>query len=341
MTVRFLLLTTLIACLLFGCSGSTTPTNTLPTLRVGTVEWVGFAPLNVGVATGMFQTNGVAVTVKTFTDNRELNQALKNGEVDVALDMIGSWLDMAQEGVDIAVLGITNWSDGGDKIVVQGAIANASDFLNTKAGVYLDLLSVQHFLSLYLDDSGITRQTFLSIEEHAPDTLAQKFANNEMSLMVNYEPYVQIGMASGTAKVVATSRQFPGCIPEGFACKKSFLTSANAAILGKFFSGWTQALQWSQDPANTTEFFAIINEQTFPNQPPFSETEIANMLLNIKFFTASELAVKNSAGGELFTYTNTINKRISSGHLPGTTVDTVGLFRTTEFVTALQSVGTR
>ncbi len=321
-----------------GCKkDAVAPVITPVKVSVGMVEWAGFAPLNVAKVKGLFSAQNLDVEVKVFSDNRDLATALKNGTVDIALDMIGSWLDIKRQGNPIVILGMTDWSNGGDKIILSSAITDSTQLTGKKAGIYLNLLSVQNFLATYLAAKGLTMASFASITEESPSSLSDKFIANQYSLIVNYDPQAARAVTSGSGKVSATSADYPGVIPEGFATTSTFLSKTSAATMVAFFDAWIQAVEWTKNSSNKNEYYTILNIYTFVSSPDFSNTELDKFLADVKVFNTTELPAKNNSTGEVRTYSAGLNVKISTGKLPGTVIDTVGVFRTEFFMQALQN----
>jgi len=263
-------------------------------LRVGMVEWVAFSPLNVAKAKDFWP--GLDVTVTVFDANNALNDALKNGQVDIALDMMGSWLGLEQAGVPLVLLGETDWSNGGDKIIVKKGVKPQDLHV---VGVYLAQPSVLFFANEYLRANKMEFSDVRFVEQD-PAVLTDKFLEGKLSAIVNYDPQALKAEAGG-GEVVATSATYEGSIPEGFVSLVSVYEKIPAEDWVTFFKGWHRAVKWSQDPANWAEYQKILCRDTFRGTQ-YSEAELRGMLANVKVFSASDVVSRNVRGGPVDQY---------------------------------------
>jgi NitT/TauT family transport system substrate-binding protein len=265
-------------------------------LKVGMVEWAAYAPLNVADSKHLWE--GIEVSVTVFGSNTELNAALENGRIDIALDMLGSWVGLYQKGTPLVVLGETDWSNGGDKIILAKG-AKADDLKGKTIGIYLDQPSVTFFLNEFLSSKGLIATDVRAVEME-PEGLSDNFAAGRFPLIVNYDPQaMRAEKAGGT--VVATSATYPGCIPEGFVALRKTWERIPAEQWQAFFRGWYKAVKWSQNDANWNEFKVILCEKTFSGAK-YSDEELKAMLGSVKVFGPADGASRNSRGGEAEKY---------------------------------------
>jgi len=73
------------------------------------IHWIAYSPLNVALEKGFWKDQGIDVEVINYGSNQELNSALENFYIDIALDMMGSWVGMILDGVDLTLIGETDW----------------------------------------------------------------------------------------------------------------------------------------------------------------------------------------------------------------------------------------
>lgn len=263
-------------------------------LRVGMVEWVAFSPLNVAKAKDFWP--GLDVTVTVFDANNALNEALKSGQVDIALDMMGSWLGLEQAGVPLVLLGETDWSNGGDKIIIRKGVKPEELHV---VGVYLAQPSVLFFVNEYLRANKMEYSDVRFVEQD-PAVLTEKFLEGKLSAIVNYDPQALKAEAGGGV-VVATSATYEGCIPEGFVSLTSVYEKIPSEDWITFFKGWHRAVKWSKDSANWVEYQTILCRDTFRGTH-YSEAELKGMLSSVKVFSAPEVMARNVRGGAVDQY---------------------------------------
>jgi len=270
------------------------------TYRVGMIAWIAYSPLNVADTQGIWKKLGVDVEVINFGSNQELNSALENKRIDIALDMIGSWVGMQQSGVPLTILGETDWSYGGDKIIAKKGL-DLSALKGQSIGVYLNQPSVTYFLSKYLQQQSLNLSD-VKVVELEPEAMADNFIAGRFNVIVNYDPQALRAIEKGNGVVAATSASWDGIIPEGFVAHTENYKTIDQQDLVKIFKGWAQAVAWSKDPANWATYQQIINEKTFPVDDAFSEQDLKGMLDAVRIHDREKALAANQKGGGLDAY---------------------------------------
>lgn len=316
-----------------SCAESTVSTQPIIVYRVGMVQWAAFSPLNVADVKGFWKDQGLNVVVDNYAVNSDLNNNLDNGKIDFALDMIGSWVDLRLQGKPITVIGETDWSNGGDKIIIKNGMTPAS-LQSQKFGIYLKLLSVENFVAKYLAANGLAMSDFNIVQEDDPKVLANKFINSEYNITANYDPEAQRATDLGYGTVAATSRDYPGCIPEGFAVRTNRLANIPQDDLVKFFTGWIKAVQWSQDSAHWAEYKTILNSKTYPGSN-YSDAELRGFMANVKVHNKADQLEANKTGGALYDYLTGLNTFAQSNGFAGKSFTPAEVFDNTAIVKAL------
>ncbi len=288
------------ALLLAACGEQPAPTPR--TYRIGMVHWAAYSALNVAEVKGLWKDLGLDVQVVNYLDNAVLNSDLHTRKIDLAEDMIGSWVDLYMQGVPLTVLGETDWSHGGDKIILKSDVTTVDSLKGQKVGVYLKLLSTNFFLGKYFAANGLKFTDFTIEQAVGPRDLSTSFINNEYKMVLNYDPEAVRAVSDGNGKVVATSRDYAGVIPEGFVARTDHLRGIPQADLVKIFKGWIRGVKWTADPGNWTEWQKILNEKTFEGDGPFTEAELKEFIANVKVHDQAEQLERNKVDGGLYDY---------------------------------------
>lgn len=241
-------------------------------LRVAYSYWFAASPLHIAETKGFWKKRGLEVEIKTFATGQEVDAAMKNGEIEIGYDMIGTWFDFAQQGQPIVILGETDWSNGGDKLLIR-----KDHELKDLKGQPLVIYQRSSALMLFLREA-LRREKFaisdFKIVEISDDTkMKEMFAENRINLVMSYDPIAQ-QVADMGANVVATTADFPGVMPEGFAARRDLLTPEGEAQMEKFFAGWFEAVRFLHDPANRAEAAKIASEKTFAGTEKITEENV-------------------------------------------------------------------
>lgn len=300
-------------------------------LKIGTVAWAGFSPLNVADTQGFWKAEGLTVEVIIFGSNQEVNGALEAGRIDLALDMIGSWVGLAQSGAQLVIVGETDWSNGGDKIIARQGY-DLTKLKGSRVGVYLDQPSVTFFLHRFLQSKQLTLADVEAVELE-PQAMADNFIAGKLPLIVNYDPQALRAEKEGKGQVVATSASYAGVIPEGFAALAPNWKSISDEDKARLWRGWLQAVTWTRDAANWPTYQRVLNEKTFPNDPDFSEADLKGMVEAVSIHNADTLAKRNRVGGDLTQYLKelysflAVNGRLKREFQPAEQLDTASLVK--------------
>lgn len=287
----------LFSCLVFFASGLSLVARPL---TVGTVCWAGFSDLNVAEAKGFWAKQGLDVELVMYQSNQALNADLCYGRIDVALDMIGSWVGMQQAGVDLVILGEHDWSHGGDKIVAKRSFDPAA-LKGKSVGVYLNQPSVTVFLDRFLRTHQLSVSD-VELVEMSPHGLADSFISGRLAIIVDYDPQASRAVQEGDGRVFATSATYPGIIPEGFAAMRDRWRQISAEDRLKFWRGVLRAMAWLRDESHWPEYQDILNRKTFPLDDDYTEAQLKVMLSGVSMHTLTKLDERNAPGGGLESY---------------------------------------
>ncbi len=90
------------------------------------------------------------------------------------------------DGVPLTLIGETDWSNGGDKIITKQNI-KIEQLKGGKIGVYLNKPSVTFFLNKFLVQNQI-RLSDVGIIELEPEAMTDNFISGRLKVIVNYNP---------------------------------------------------------------------------------------------------------------------------------------------------------
>ena len=293
--------------------------------KIGMIHWIAYSPLNVADVKGFWKTQGVDVEVINFGNNRELNIALQKKRIHIALDMMGSWVGMYVRGVPLTIIGETDWSHGGDKIIVRKGFDPLS-LKRKPVGVYLNKPSVTYFLNQYFRANNL-KLSDVHLIEVEPETMSDKFIKGQFMLIINYDPQALRAEREGNGVIAATSADYPGCIPEGFVARTDILRKIPKESLAKIFEGWIQAVKWCKDETNWNEYRKILNEKTFEGEKPYPDKDLRVMLNSVRIHNVREQLERNKDKGGLINYLAELkafldaNGKLGKGYEPESVFD--------------------
>ncbi len=303
------------------------------TYKIGMIHWIAYSPLNVAAEKGLWK--GVDVEVINFGSNQELNSALEHKRIDIALDMMGSWVGMYMDGVPLTLIGETDWSYGGDKIIAKKGV-DMSALKGGTIGVYLNMPSVTFFLNKYLSPNNL-KLSDVNIIELEPETMADNFISNRFKVIVNYDPQALRAEREGNGKVVATSASYAGCIPEGFVAYTEVLKNIPEKDLSKIFKGWIDAVKWAKESSNWNEYKKILNGKTFEGEDAYSDADLKGMINSVAIHDVKTQLERNKDGGGFETYLNELRIFLKQNNMLKKDFDPKKLFNNKVIVDTLMS----
>lgn len=270
------------------------------TYRIATVEWAGWSPLQVAEAKGFWRTEGIQVQVIVYDHPIVILEAVHAGRCDFAMDMAGTLVGEYMQGRPVVVLAETDWSHGGDKLIIRKG-SDIADYRGKPLGVFLHEPSCLYFLHAYLTTRNLRVADFRVIGID-PNDLTEQFIAGRMDVILNYDPHAARALAQSDGVVIASSDQFEGCIPECLWTYRPNLKRIPAAHIQAVLRGWIKAVEWMHEPGNFPELRAILNEHTFKSQPAFSDEQLRALLAAVRIHGREELRNRNRTGGGLEQY---------------------------------------
>ncbi len=276
------------------------------TYKIATVGWAGWSPLHVAEINGFWKNYGIDVVVVNYDDPIIILEAAKAGKIDLAMDMAGSLVGIFMSGEPVVALAETNWSHGGDKIIIQNG-HTLDEYKNQPLGVFLNLPSSLFFLNCYLETRDLGVADFRIVEIH-PDNLSAQFIAGRIPAILNYEPWAAMAVEQGNGQVLASSADFPGCIPECIWAYQQQLKTIPEEDIQHLLRGWLAAVDWIHQPENQGAYFEILNRRTFQGLPDYSQEKLAKMIREVKIHTRAELAHRNRTGGGFEAYLNRLRE---------------------------------
>ncbi|HKL00911.1 MAG TPA: ABC transporter substrate-binding protein [Desulfotignum sp.] len=272
--------------------------------RIATVAWIGWSPLHVASQKGFWDEIGVDVAVVDYDDPIVILEAIKAGKIDFAMDMAGSLVGIYMKSEPVVAIAETNWSHGGDKIIVQKG-DSLVNHKNSVLGVFLKQPSCLFFLDKYLQEIHLQISDFRIVQINSYD-LAAQFIAGRLPAIVNYEPWANDAVKNGNGEVLATSADYIGCIPECLWGYRQRIETFPKQDIHNILRGWIKAVRWSQNPANKKAYYKILRKKTFQTNTDLSAKDFSNMLSNVKVHNSNELYERNKLGGGFYNYLNAL-----------------------------------
>lgn len=288
------------------------------TYTLGLVEWLPWSTAYVAAEKGFWKDAGINVKVRRFSDYETENlRAFENGQTDFMMSMIGSAVEILNRNPGkFAIIYEHDWSHGGDLFIAAKNIADVAGLKGKKIGLYSRAAPISFFASKVLAGAGLTVDDVRLIEIANTADLNEAFRRGRLDAIISYDPEASKVVKDGTGKLLFTSADFPGVIPEGISVQKKLLDESPETIT-KFLRGWLRAVQWQSDPANRAEFYTILKRTMFKGGG-YSDADLDSFAAGGKIHTdLKDIQERNTNGvqsflGELLAYLEKKGDKINS-----------------------------
>jgi len=250
-------------CYLIGLCFILVSTVQARTYKIGVVPWAGWSPIHVADAKGFWKEQGVDVEVINYYDNTKILSDVRKKRIDIGFDMVGTIVGFYLRGVSLTVISETDWSHGGDKIIIKKGL-HVLQFKGRPFGVYLNKPSVTFFLNEYLSTMGM-RISDARVIQLDPDRLADKFIAGLFNIIVLYDPHALRAAQNGNGEVIATSATYEGCIPEGMYMRPDVLAQMPEQDLEKNLTPFSLITKNLKKSSNRKKFLIIRRSSKFWN----------------------------------------------------------------------------
>jgi NitT/TauT family transport system substrate-binding protein len=239
------------------------------TLQVGYSAWPGWYPLVVAEEQGFFDDAGVDVELTFFASYIASLDALVAGELDVNAQTLNDTIFSVSAGAEQKIFVVGDNSTGNDAVICDESITSVADLagksIAAEAGV------VDHFLLLQgLAEEGLTEDD-IEFSGLATDAAAAAFAGGEFDCVAVFAPFTAQALERPGSKVIFSSADFPGTIPDHFVATVDAI-EGKSAELQKFVEAWYAALAWMEaNPDEALEILATAAELTPEEYAEFAD----------------------------------------------------------------------
>jgi NitT/TauT family transport system substrate-binding protein len=244
--------------LVAGCADTSTSTSTSAggsaTVRLGFSAWPGWFPWQVAEEEGLFTKNGVTVDLKYFESYTDSLTALSTGNLDANSQTLNDTLSSVSGGSKQTVVLVNDNSTGNDQIIARPGINSIADLKGKK--VAAEQGTVDHYLLLLaLKKAGLTEKD-VQFTPLVTDAAAAAFVAGKVDAVGVFAPFTTTALGLSGSKAIATSKDFPGAIPDHLVFGSAFV-KAHPTEVQALVQTWFDALAWIKaNPAKAVDIMA-------------------------------------------------------------------------------------
>jgi len=208
-------------------------------IKIGYSDWPGWVAWEIAKAKGLFQKQGVDVTLVWFPVYTDSLAALNTGKVDANCS---AWCDVLAplaEGVKLKVVLVNDNSAGNDAIIAKPGLTSIKA-LKGKS-VATELGTVEHFMLLQaLARNGMSEKDIQYKNLAVPDAAAA-FISGKVDAAGVWQPWINQVQKEGKGSVLFTSKEIPGLIPDLLVFQEKVVTSRPGDVQ-KIVATWFDVL---------------------------------------------------------------------------------------------------
>lgn len=223
-------------------------------IKLALSPWPGWFVWYLVKEKGFFEKNGVKVDLVWFPVYSDSLSALASGKVDANSQTLSDTLAPASKGIPLKAVLVNDNSNGGDGVVVKPNINSLQDLKGKK--VATELGTVDHLLMLTaLEKAGLAEKdvayTNMTVNDAGP-----AFISGNLDGAVLWEPFLSKAIAEGKGKLLFSSKDTPGLIPDLLVFKEE-ITKNRPEDVKKILHAWFDALDyWKANPEESLQIMA-------------------------------------------------------------------------------------
>jgi NitT/TauT family transport system substrate-binding protein len=222
-------------------------------ITLGFSAWPGWFPWQVAAEKGFFRKNGITVNLRYYDNYTDSLTALTNGDIDANSQTLNDTLSSVTDGSRETIVLVNDNSTGNDQIIARRGIGGVAD-LKGKT-VAAEEGTVDHYLlMLALKEAGLTARDVRFVPL-ATDAAAQQFVAGKVDAVGVFAPFTTAALKRLGSQAIATSRDFPGAIPDHLVVSGAFLDRRPDAVQA-LVKTWFDTIAWIS--ANRTQAIQIM-----------------------------------------------------------------------------------
>jgi NitT/TauT family transport system substrate-binding protein len=212
-----------------------------PPITLGFSAWPGWFPWQVAAEKGFFVKNGVTVDLRFYANYTDSLTALTNGDIDANSQTLNDTLASVTDGSRETIVLVNDNSTGNDQIIARPGIHKIADLKGRT--VAAEEGTVDHYLlMLALQEAGLSPQD-VRFRPLATDVAASEFIAGKVDAVGVFAPFTTAALRLKGSKAIATSRDFPGAIPDHLVVSGAFLDRRPAAVQA-LVKTWFETIAW-------------------------------------------------------------------------------------------------
>jgi NitT/TauT family transport system substrate-binding protein len=241
-------------CLAISCTNSRPNFSTNVTIRMGFSAWPGWLPWQIAKEEKLFEANNVKVDLKWFDGYLDSINTFAAGQLDANSQTLNDTISSVAAGSDQVIVLVNDNSTGNDQIIVREGINKIGDLKDKTIAV--EEGTVDHFLLLLgLKQAGLSEKD-INIKPLETGAAAAAFVAGQVDAVGVFAPFTTQALQRPGSKVLFTSADFPGAIPDHLVVNRKLIQEQPKAVQG-LVNTWFATLDFiKKNPDKSLEILA-------------------------------------------------------------------------------------
>jgi NitT/TauT family transport system substrate-binding protein len=253
-------------------------------ITLGFSAWPGWFPWQVAADQGLFAKNGVDVEVKYFENYTDSLNALSTGNIDANSQTLNDTISSVAGGAKERIVLVNDNSTGNDQIIAREGIASVAD-LKGKT-VAAEEGTVDHYLLLLALQKAGLGPADVKFTPLATDAAAAAFVAGRVDAVGVFAPFTTTALERQGSKAIATSKDFPGAIPDHLVVNPSLIQDRPDDVQA-LVKTWFDTVDWIR--TNRDQAIAIMAKRAGVSPADYATydagTTIFTLENNLEAFT--------------------------------------------------------
>ncbi|MDQ5896450.1 MAG: hypothetical protein RLZZ592_2066 [Pseudomonadota bacterium] len=217
-------------------------------LRIGINAWVGYDPLVLARDQGRIEADRLRI-IDMFSNTDSL-RALRNGLLDGAALTLDEALELADQGLPVAIVAAIDVSDGGNAVLARPDVEHARHLRGRRIG--LERSSLGELMLDQLLQEGSLRPDEVELRAAEAAHHAELLRSSRIDAVITFEPMASQLQQAGFRRIF-DSRQMPGEIIDVLVVRRDTAPERVLPLL----QAWEQGRQvFSREPATAAGWLA-------------------------------------------------------------------------------------
>lgn len=246
-------------------------------ITLGFSAWPGWIPWQVAAEKGFFLKNGINVDLRYYNNYTDSLTALTNGDIDANSQTLNDTLSSVTDGSRETIVLVNDNSTGNDQIIARPGIRRVADLKGKR--VAAEEGTVDHYLlMLLLREAGLSPEDvrFMPL---ATDVAAEQFVAGQVDAVGVFAPFTTAALKLEGSKAIATSRDFPGAIPDHLVVSGAFLDRRPDAVQA-LVKTWFDTIDWIS--ANRVEATRIMAKRDGVTEAEYAGYEAGTRIFSLE-----------------------------------------------------------